>query len=154
MPAAYNEPQEEQYTEWFNPLDEPQKVDVYVGNDKKPTRYVVPPGGTKLIPSRYDRAIHTVHNGVIIAGLAPQLVKVASRGKPVPEEERPKLDPALDPNLQKKKEAEAKQREAEAAKRAAEDAAAVARVTALDADTKVAEAKTATKRATPKPEQG
>lgn len=94
----FREPREETYTQWHNPLKQEQIVDIFHDNDSMPTRYRWKAGETKSLPSRFDHAIHRVHNGVIIGGLAPQLRKVGSSAK---------LDPALDHLAQQKKEAAA-----------------------------------------------
>lgn len=76
MRHNFAEPQEERYTTWRNPCDVEQYVDLHDGDSRVPTRYRFKPGETKKLPSRFDSAIQRTHNGVIIGGLAPQLVKV------------------------------------------------------------------------------
>lgn len=112
-PQRYLEPTEEKFTRWHNPLSVRQNVVISHDGDSRPTQYTIKPGETREIPSRYDLAIHRVHNGVVIGGLAPQLVKVGAEEK---------LDPVLDTTLQDKKQAEAERAVAAAAKQAAEDA--------------------------------
>ncbi len=114
---SFQDPIEEQYTEWYNPLDVQQHVDVRQGDSPRPTRYRVPPKGSTLIPSRYDSVVHRVHNGVIIGGQAPQLVKRGSTDK---------LDDALNTELDKKRRADAEIHRQALAKQVAEDAAAKA----------------------------
>lgn len=75
------------------------------------------PGGIIFVHSDYDRAIQRVENGQIVAGLAPQLVKVGS--EPIP------LHPALDTQEAARREAERAAIEAYK-QRTAADAAAVA----------------------------
>lgn len=77
----YSEPREEAYTTWRNPLDREQYVDLHDGDSPTPTRYRFAPGEEKKLPSRFDNAIHRTHNGVIVGGLAPQLVKVGSKDR-------------------------------------------------------------------------
>jgi hypothetical protein len=103
---SYLEPKEETLTHWYNPLSEPQKVLVYGDDFRRPIRYSWEPGETKALPSRYDTAIHQVHNGAVIGGLAPQLVR---KDKP-----DLKVDPALKtgPFLDKAAEVEAPKVEA------------------------------------------
>lgn len=64
------------YTTWRNPLPHIQQVDIVESDPQRPTRYELGPGEEMIIPSEYDRAIHSVHNGVIIGGIAPQLINV------------------------------------------------------------------------------
>lgn len=84
----FYEPQEETYTQWHNPLQVEQYVDLHVGDSPRPTRYRFAPGQKRQLPSRFDHAIHRVHNGVIVGGLAPRLVRVGSTDR---------LDDALKP---------------------------------------------------------
>jgi hypothetical protein len=121
----FNEPIEETFTEWFNPLDVEQYVDVREGDSPRPTRYRVPAGGTKQIPSRHDSVVHRVHNGVIIGGQAPQLVRRGSSDH---------LDDALNTELHKKKVAEAELAQAALQKQVAEENAAVAAAKIGEAD--------------------
>jgi hypothetical protein len=111
------EPQEETYSNWNNPLSVPQIVDLHHGSSRRPTRYKWMPGETKTLPSRFDVAIHRVSNGVIIGGLAPQLVKLGSDEI---------LDSALDPTSASKRAAEAAQVAAMLQKKAAEEALLIA----------------------------
>lgn len=76
MRQDFLEPREEQYTTWHNPLSVEQYVDLHDGDAPTPTRYRFKPGESRPLPSRFDGAIQRTHNGVIIGGLAPQLVKV------------------------------------------------------------------------------
>lgn len=126
---AYQEPVEETYTEWYNPLDVPQYVDIFHDGQPRPTRYKWAPGETKPVPSRYDRAIHRVENGVIIAGLAPQLQKVGGDAK---------LDPALDTEGVKKRQAQVDAHRAALTKKAAEDAIIEATAAELEANKAIA----------------
>lgn len=125
------EPVEETYTQWKNPLSQEQVVDIFHDGSPRPTRYRWAPGETKQVSSRYDGAIHRVHHGVIIGGLAPQLIKVGSDEK---------LDPALDTEGVAKREAEVEAARAALAKREAEDTLLVANARAAAA--KVSEVET------------
>lgn len=107
-------------TQWKNPTDKPQRVVLFDSTNRK---LVVTwaPGEVKSVPSEYDNAIHRVdcgeehchkgagrrgggwyctrgHNGTIVGGLAPLLVRV---------DHDDTLDPSLDPDLARKKQAEA-----------------------------------------------
>lgn len=151
MNHGYQRPVVELYTTWFNPLPVEQYVDLYQGNERRPTRYQFKPGQETVVPSRFDYAIQNVqcmseecrktppgwcrkpseHQGIISGGYAPQLQRRGSKLT---------LDPALDPLIQDKKFAEAElaaqanaARHAEAAmqialqkKNEAEDASAAA----------------------------
>ena len=113
-----HEPVEQTETMWHNQLDYDQMVDIFMGEAKQgATRFRFKPGQRRAIPSRYDTAIHRVHNGVIVGGLAPQLVKVDADEV---------LDPSLDPKQALKKDAQAAAIAALQAKVAAEAALVVA----------------------------
>jgi len=122
---AYLEPVEERYTKWHNPLPHHQHVDIYLGDESRPTRYRWAPGETKALPSRYDYAIHRTHNGIVIGGLAPQLVKLGDSET---------LDPALDTTLMEKRQAEVDAAAAAATKKAAEDSLVLAQARSEKAD--------------------
>jgi hypothetical protein len=137
MPGPnFNEPIEESFSEWFNPLDREQYVDIREGDSPRPTRYRIPSKGSKTIPSRYDSVVQCVHNGVIIGGQAPQLVK---RGSDVI------LDDALNTELSKKKQAEAELVIASMKKAAAEDATVLATANAVEAERKMRSQETSSK---------
>lgn len=126
MPGPqFVEPREETYTQWHNPLDVEQYVDVYDVDPKRPTRFKIRPGETKPIPSRYDNVVHRVYNGAIIGGQAPQLVRVGGTAK---------LDDALNTELDKKKRAERELATAALQKQTAEENAAIAAAKAGEAD--------------------
>lgn len=127
--SKFNEPREETFSEWYNPLDVEQHVDIREGDAAHPTRYRIPAGGTKMIPSRHDRVVQVVHNGVIIGGQAPQLVKRGSNAV---------LDDALNTELSKKKKAEQDLAVANLAKLAAEDAGISAAAARAEADKNLA----------------
>jgi hypothetical protein len=128
MPGPqFNEPQEERYTQWHNPLSETQYVDVREGDSPRPTRYTVPPGKTVPIPSRYDSVVHRVHNGVVIGGQAPQLVQVGSENR---------LDPAHDTGLQERERAKADKERAAFVKKQAEDEIVLAAAREREANAK------------------
>ena len=97
-------PSRQTYTKWHNPLAQDQYVDVH--ENGRLIRYVVPAGGEEEIPSAFDMAIQRVvcshpecktiggfcrksHDGVVMMGLAPQLVNMTTKAKLV-------LNPALD----------------------------------------------------------
>lgn len=69
-------------TYWHNPLSVSQSVRLCqdrVGRVPGSTTYkevIWQPDETKAIHASFDEAIHEVVNGVIVGGLAPQLVKV------------------------------------------------------------------------------
>ncbi len=101
FPFAPPAPARPTYTTWLNPLAVDQHVDVYEEGtgayrradgriEEGHVRYTIPAGGKLDIPSRHDRAIHVVHNGVVIGGKAPQLKRQGSSDK---------LDPSLDPKV-------------------------------------------------------
>lgn len=121
----FNEPVEELYTTWYNPLEVEQYVDIREGDNPRPTRFRVAPGGTKDIPKRYDSVVHRVHNGVIIGGQAPQLVDRTSDDK---------LDPVLDTDLAKKRNAEVALSLAAFNRKEQDDAVIVAAARAAEAD--------------------
>lgn len=118
MNHGYQNPVVELYTTWFNPLTISQYVDLYHGNERRPTRFTFPPNEEVKVPTRFDYAIQRVqcmdekcratppsfclkmgdHQGIVMGGLAPQLQRKGSKLT---------LDPALDPVLQDKKFAEA-----------------------------------------------
>lgn len=124
----FNEPLEQQDTEWFNPLEQEQCVDVREGDSPRPTRYRVPPGGSKMIPSKYDNVVQRVYNGVIIGGQAPQLIKRNVVGP------MDKLAPELDTEAVKKQTAELEAARAVIAQTNAANAAAAAGARAAEAD--------------------
>lgn len=127
MPGpAFQEPIEETYTEWFNPLDTEQWVDVHMGDvSQPPTRFRIPAGAKKPIPSRYDRCVQVVHNGVIIGGQAPQLQRIGGTDK---------LDPVLNVAAQEKRRAEQEAVQAVVAKKIAEDQLDAATTKAAEAE--------------------
>ncbi len=108
-------------TKWFNPTGHKLKVEFRVGPpifqggrmvDTGLKTWVFDPGETHLVPSEYDGVFQQINaDGVVISGLAPQLVK---NGEPT------QLHPALDPAKQAEAEAGRRQAEAEAAKAKAE----------------------------------
>jgi hypothetical protein len=95
-------------TTWTNPLDVPQRVTFNTGETRllgrrrdpetgtevnaysQPTTetYEVPARGEAEIPSEWDGAIHRVHDGAVIGGLAPLLIR---------KDQKYGLDPALIP---------------------------------------------------------
>lgn len=120
---------------WYNPTDKPVKLAFFISpgvekqSHSRTDLYVIEPGDEAIIPSEFDSAIHRVDTqGNIIAGRAPQLVKVAElvNGKRVEVKERPQMIEALDPQAQARKEAEAKAALAANAKASADAALVVA----------------------------
>lgn len=140
----FNEPREERTTQWHNPLPHEQYVDIVHGGESRPTRYRWKPGETKTLPSRYDRVIHTVYNGVIIGGSAPQLVNLGSNAK---------LDTALDTEAVHRRQAEADAAAAMLAKRAAEEQLILAAARKAAAEDAEAARRLASKEAEAKPQQ-
>lgn len=134
------EPQEETYTHWHNPLGQEQRVDVFYGDEPRPTRFTWKPGETLKVPSRFDNAIHRVDKGVIIGGLAPQLVKVGANEV---------LDPALDTEKVKKAEATKEAAVAALAKSQAEDALVIAQAKSAEATEALASKAESAERALP-----
>lgn len=100
------------YTSWHNPTESDVKIEYLVETPKpsfpnKPSTFKqktgkqifkVPAGGTAQLDSTYDSAIHTVRDGQIIGGLAPQLRHMGI-------EDHPKIHPALNAERVKAKEA-------------------------------------------------
>lgn len=63
-------------TRWNNPLDTPQRVKLIFGNDNRnEVTVTIPARGAAVIPKMFDYAVHRVHHGVCIGGMAPLLVK-------------------------------------------------------------------------------
>ena len=70
-------------TEWYNPLDVPQKLKFYQGPKLPAQEYEIAPKQSEMIPSVYDQAIQTVDsNGTIIAGMAPCLINKSVQAPP------------------------------------------------------------------------
>lgn len=61
-----------QMTTWKNPTLHTVKFKIFQG-PKKIAHIAIGPNKTAQIPSVYDHAIRTVRDGVVVAGLAPQL---------------------------------------------------------------------------------
>ena len=118
-------------TEWHNPTSRTVKFPIRRGpkqvrHDELGRPHIVHPGvdmveiaagESVLLPSMFDQAIQVVRDGVVFAGLAPQLVKNGNR---VP------MHPAIDPDESAKREAEAEAAAALADKDRAETALIVA----------------------------
>lgn len=89
-----------EHSTWQNPTEQTVTFRVWRGpeSSQKPWLYLsIPPGQERSFPSEYDDSIHTKDkNGIIVGGLAPQLVK-----KGVPH----RMDPVLDTHLQERKRA-------------------------------------------------
>ena len=80
-----NEPQEQTFTTWKNPLDRDVNLDLYVGshivngksNHSPFHRYTVPAGATKQIPAEFDDAIAKLNeHGMVVSGKAPFMQRV------------------------------------------------------------------------------
>lgn len=81
-------------TKWKNPTDKTARVSVFVSPGQH-AEYVIAPNGEGDIPSQFDNAIHQIRDGVIVGGLAPQLVREGQTAKvhPAllpPKDEKPK----------------------------------------------------------------
>ncbi|MCL2450094.1 MAG: hypothetical protein FWD17_14195 [Polyangiaceae bacterium] len=104
---------EQRTTTWHNPTDKVQRVVIHEGNGLK-FAFVLQPGETKPLDSRYDRTIHMVdcgqeechrrgwfcskgHDGIVVGGEAPLLKRVGCSDT---------LDQTLDPAASKRKEIE------------------------------------------------
>lgn len=72
-------------TAWINPTHHTVRFEVVEGEEahRRVFKYEFKPGQRVEIPSEYDRAIRTVKDGVIVAGLAPQLVTADDEKNPV-----------------------------------------------------------------------
>ena len=139
---------EETSSTWHNPTEHAQTVTFHDTNPRG-TKYTVPAGGTREIPSRYDFAIQKIecldpvcrnslhhlcmkgHAGVVMGGLAPALMKQGQTRSSHP------LDPALDPAISQKRAAEAAQAAAMIGKRAHEEALILAKAAEMAADEKI-----------------
>jgi hypothetical protein len=132
-------------SKWLNPTDHVQRVVVYDGTNRRQV-IVWRPGETKEIDSVYDGAIQKVdcgqdhchkgagkkgggwfcalgHPGQIVGGLAPLLKRIGAEDT---------LDPALDPALAEKKEAQAQIAAAAMATKAAQSALIVAAANVIE----------------------
>lgn len=72
-------------TTWTNPTEQTVRLKLFVAPGQHQT-YEVPPKGTASIPNQFSAAIQQIHDGVIVGGCAPQLVR---------EDQKEKLHPAL-----------------------------------------------------------
>lgn len=108
----------ETYTTWLNPLSQAQIVKLIL-DDGRGATFTAPPGGEVKIPSRYDQAVQKTYRGRIIAGLAPQLVRVGASEPDV-------LAPALDTEQMARAQAEAEIMRANNAKLLADQTAILA----------------------------
>jgi hypothetical protein len=61
-------------TTWENPTNDTVQFSIYDDAANLYTVGPIPPKGSVTLPSVYDNAIATVRDGVIVGGLAPQLV--------------------------------------------------------------------------------
>ncbi len=69
-------------TTWVNPTKHTQTFDLFEGPGEI-HKIVIPPGGKESIPAKYDQAIRTERDGVVVAGLAPMLVPEGRESVPV-----------------------------------------------------------------------
>lgn len=143
------EPVEETNSIWYNPTPHQQVVDFYDVNPRQGTRYKIPAGGSREIPSRYDFAIQKVlcsdpacrakqhgfcmvgHEGQVMGGMAPALIKKGQSRAAFP------LDPALDPSLQEKRSLEAEAAAAALAKKTADEALLIATNKRLETEARI-----------------
>ena len=79
---------------YLNPTSRPVHVDIldFVGRANVKKRWTWDPGQTMKVPAQYAPAIQDVRNGVIMGGLAPQLVRVD-----IPEPPKPHSSLAVEP---------------------------------------------------------
>lgn len=98
----------------------------------------IAPGGRVTLPSFLDETIQERRHGMIVSGLAPQLVK---EGDPAP------VHPSLDPAQTAKREAEKAAARALEAKKSADIALVLAEGTIAAAETVAAEKKAAASKA-------
>lgn len=149
MPEPAAPPQAPGMTEWFNPTTKDVKLDIYTGqhgagaegkqrprNQSGRVRYIVPSLKSLKITSEYDQAIQKTRDGVVVAGMAPQLINQSVSPAPV-------VHPSLDPLEQARKEAAEKAQKALAEKSATEEALKLAeadRMRAADLKAKEEEA--------------
>jgi hypothetical protein len=80
-------------TAWTNPTDRDVVLDFFVAPGQF-TRFRVPARGSAPIPSQFDQGVHHLRNGLIIGGLAPQLVREGQTERLHPELEAPARSPA------------------------------------------------------------
>lgn len=69
-------------TKWENPTKDTVRFAVLVEAGRH-ERVEIPPGGSKELPSSWDKAIHDVRGGIVMGGLAPQLRKAGVAPLPV-----------------------------------------------------------------------
>jgi hypothetical protein len=127
---------ERKLTKWHNPTPNMQSVTI---NDGAPFAFTVPPGETRELDSRYDRAVQMVdcghdyctagHEGLVVGGGAPLLKRMGKDDK---------LDPSLDPDHAARKSVEAQIDQEVERERILEGARARREKELLDAATKPA----------------
>jgi len=83
-------------TKWTNPTDKAVKLRLFVSPGQT-VEYTVPPKGEAAIPSQFDHAVQKLREGIIVGGLAPQLVR---------EDKPAELHPALRPPKEEKQPAD------------------------------------------------
>ena len=72
-------------TTWENPTKHVQRFELAIGPGATPEEFVLEPGKTADVLSKYDDAIRTVRDGIVVAGLAPMLVPKGRKPVPVHE---------------------------------------------------------------------
>ncbi len=77
------QPDHDHVTRWRNPTDATVKLSIHRNRGERRAKYEIAPGAELTLPGEYDSAIHQKHNGVIVGGLAPQLVVVGQEKAPV-----------------------------------------------------------------------
>ena len=83
-------------TNWKNPTNRAYALELYEGTQATPgrrpktelerrgiVRFVIKPGDTRAIPSKYDRAIQDVRDGIIVGGLGPHLINTGTQERPI-----------------------------------------------------------------------
>lgn len=72
---------------WVNPTNVDVRLRLFVSPGQH-AEYVIPAGESGEVPAQFDAAVQTVHDGLVVGGLAPQLQK---RGATPP----PTVHPAI-----------------------------------------------------------
>ncbi len=74
---------DEHTTRWKNPTDKTVSLSFHRDRGVRPHKVTIEPGKEVVLNGEYDGAIHQVHNGLVVGGMAPQLVKVGVEALPV-----------------------------------------------------------------------
>lgn len=88
MPKQQIEDQDEESatSTWHNPTDYDVSIRLYKGHGHKPGMshflWKLAAGATKTLSSEYDNAIRLMREGVVVGGLAPQLIKIEEKQDP------------------------------------------------------------------------